>query len=182
MYLDAITHWLIDYAGPQSAARRLDEIRGHNRQPLVTCRTRAAAGTRSPPGGLRAIPAGRKAVIAFTVDDDAREVHVHAVTCCRSRLDHCAAKRAGGSRMARKPVHKWAFKPVHARKRFRMARLRQGDPAVEIGERGNPCRKSRGILSRRRTAWSHWARGSGPRFEHIDTSTGALGTGGAPHT
>ena len=30
--------------------------------------------------GLRAIPAGRKAVIAFTVDDDAHEVHIHAVT------------------------------------------------------------------------------------------------------
>ncbi|WP_040817314.1 type II toxin-antitoxin system RelE/ParE family toxin [Litoreibacter arenae] len=29
---------------------------------------------------LRGIPAGRKAVIAFTIDDDAREVHIHAVT------------------------------------------------------------------------------------------------------
>ena len=30
--------------------------------------------------GLRAIPAGRKAVIAFTVDDEAGEILVHAVT------------------------------------------------------------------------------------------------------
>lgn len=30
--------------------------------------------------GLRGIPANRKAVIAFTIDDDAREVHIHAVT------------------------------------------------------------------------------------------------------
>ena len=30
--------------------------------------------------GLRAIPAGRKAVIAFVVDDDAGEVLIYAVT------------------------------------------------------------------------------------------------------
>ena len=30
--------------------------------------------------GLRAVPAGRRAVIAFTVDDGAGEVLVHAVT------------------------------------------------------------------------------------------------------
>ena len=30
--------------------------------------------------GLRAIPAGRKAVIAFTVDDETGEILVHAVT------------------------------------------------------------------------------------------------------
>ena len=30
--------------------------------------------------GLRAIPAGRKAVIAFVVDDDQREVLIYAVT------------------------------------------------------------------------------------------------------
>jgi hypothetical protein len=48
--LDAITRWLIDYAGPQSAARRLDEIEA------------------------------TIASLAFTVDDDAREVHIHAVT------------------------------------------------------------------------------------------------------
>ncbi|MEM1163065.1 MAG: type II toxin-antitoxin system RelE/ParE family toxin [Pseudomonadota bacterium] len=80
--LDAITCWLIDYAGPQSAVRRLDEIeaaiasladlphKGSRRDEIAT--------------GLRAIPAGRKAVIAFTVDDNAREVHIHAVTYARA--------------------------------------------------------------------------------------------------
>ena len=31
--------------------------------------------------GLRAIPAARRAVIAFTVDDDAKEVLIHCITC-----------------------------------------------------------------------------------------------------
>ncbi len=30
--------------------------------------------------GLRAIPAARRAVIAFTVDDDAKEVLIHCIT------------------------------------------------------------------------------------------------------
>ena len=30
--------------------------------------------------GLRAIPAGRKAVMAFTVDDETREVFIHVVS------------------------------------------------------------------------------------------------------
>jgi len=76
--LEAITQWLIDYAGPHAAARRLDEIdttiasladlphKGSRRDEIAL--------------GLRAIPAGRKAVVASTVDDQAREVHIHAVT------------------------------------------------------------------------------------------------------
>ncbi len=76
--LDAITRWLIDYAGPQSAARRLGEIEAaiaslSDLPHKGSCRDEIAPG-------LRAIPAGRKAVIASTVDDDACEVHVHAVT------------------------------------------------------------------------------------------------------
>lgn len=76
--LDAITRWLIDHAGPEAAERRLGEI------------DEAIAGLRTLPHkgsirdeiapGLRAIPAGRKAVIAFTVDDDTREVFIHAVS------------------------------------------------------------------------------------------------------
>jgi plasmid stabilization system protein ParE len=75
--LDAITRWLIDYAGPQSAARRLDE----SEVTIASLADLPHKGSRwdqiAPK--LRAIPAGRKAVIGFTVDDDAREVHTHAL-------------------------------------------------------------------------------------------------------
>jgi len=76
--LDAITRWLIDYAGPQSAARRLDEIEATIAS-LIDLPHKGSRRDEIAPG-LRAIPAGRKAVISFTVDDDAREVHIHAVT------------------------------------------------------------------------------------------------------
>lgn len=68
---------IIDYNGPEAATRRLAEIE------------KVIAGLRDTPHkgsirneivpGLRAIPAGRKAVIAFTVDDDAREVLIHVI-------------------------------------------------------------------------------------------------------
>ncbi|WP_299613994.1 type II toxin-antitoxin system RelE/ParE family toxin [uncultured Tateyamaria sp.] len=76
--LNAITCWLIDYAGPQSAARRLDEIEAAIAS-LTDLPHKGSCRDEIAPG-LRAIPAGRKAVVAFTVDDEAREVHVHAVT------------------------------------------------------------------------------------------------------
>lgn len=76
--LDAITRWLIDYAGHQSAARRLDEIEATIAS-LSDLPHKGSLRDEIAPG-LRAIPAGRKAEIAFTVDDDAREVHIHAVT------------------------------------------------------------------------------------------------------
>ena len=76
--LDAIAQWIVDYAGPEVAARKLDEIEATIATLMVTphkgsLRDEIAAG-------LRAIPAGRKAVIALVVDDDAREVLIYAVT------------------------------------------------------------------------------------------------------
>lgn len=77
--LDAITEWIIDYAGVDVAARKISEIeeaiesladmprRASRRDEIVT--------------GLRVIPAGRKGVVAFTVDDVAGEVLIQAVTC-----------------------------------------------------------------------------------------------------
>ena len=63
--LDAIIRWLIDYAGPQSAASRLDEIEAT----IASLADLPHKGSRRDEiaPGLRAIPAGRKAVIAFTV-------------------------------------------------------------------------------------------------------------------
>ena len=76
--LDVIAHLIISYSGHEVAARKLVEIeavvtslkdfphRGSIRNEIVS--------------GLRAIPAGRKAVIAFVVDDDAREVLIYAIS------------------------------------------------------------------------------------------------------
>lgn len=76
--LDSIAHWIIDYAGPEVAARKLSEIQAA----IATLKTTPHKGSLRDEiaPGLRAIPAGRKAVIAFVVDDDAAEVFVYAVT------------------------------------------------------------------------------------------------------
>ena len=76
--LYAIAQWILDYAGPDLAARKLAEIEAA----IATLKATPHKGslrTEIAPG-LRAIPAGRKAVIAFTVDDDATEVLIYAVT------------------------------------------------------------------------------------------------------
>ena len=76
--LDAIAHWILDYAGSDAAARKLAEIEAA----IVTLKTTPHKGSLRDEiaPGLRAIPAGRKAVIAFAVDDDAGEVLIYAVT------------------------------------------------------------------------------------------------------
>lgn len=76
--LDAIARWIVDYAGPEIAARKLTEIE----ETIATLRDTPQKGNLRPEivPGLRAIPAGRKAVIAFVVDDKAAEVLIYAVT------------------------------------------------------------------------------------------------------
>ncbi|MFN3973169.1 MAG: type II toxin-antitoxin system RelE/ParE family toxin [Gemmobacter sp.] len=76
--LDAIAQWILDYAGPDIAARKLAEIEAA----IATLRDTPHKGSLRTEiaAGLRAIPAGRKAVIAFVVDDDAAEVLIYAVT------------------------------------------------------------------------------------------------------
>jgi plasmid stabilization system protein ParE len=76
--LDAIAQWLIDYAGPAAVERRLAEIEAAIRG-LSDFPYQGRVRDEIAPG-LRAIPAGRKAVIVFSVDDEAREVFVYAVT------------------------------------------------------------------------------------------------------
>jgi toxin ParE1/3/4 len=76
--LDAIAQWILDYAGSEIAARKLAEIEAA----IATLRDTPHKGslrTEIAPG-LRAIPAGRKAVVAFVVDDEAAEVLIYAVT------------------------------------------------------------------------------------------------------
>lgn len=76
--LDAIVHWIIDYAGPDVAARKLSEIEAA----IVTLKTTPHKGSLRDEiaRGLRAIPAGRKAVVAFLVDDNAGEVLIYAIS------------------------------------------------------------------------------------------------------
>ena len=76
--LDAIAQWIIDYAGPEVAARKLLEIEAA----ITTLKSTPHKGSLRDEiaPGIRAIPAARKAVVAFVVDDDAREVLIYAVT------------------------------------------------------------------------------------------------------
>jgi plasmid stabilization system protein ParE len=76
--LDAITQWILDHAGPDFARRKLAEIEAAI-STLKDTPHKGSLRTEIAPG-LRAIPAGRKAVIAFVVDDDAAEVLIYAVT------------------------------------------------------------------------------------------------------
>lgn len=76
--LDAIARWIVEHAGPDAAERRLAEIEAtlaslHDTPHKGSIRDEIAPG-------LRAIPAGRRAVVAFTVDDAAREVLIYAVS------------------------------------------------------------------------------------------------------
>lgn len=76
--LDAIVRWILDYAGPDIAVRKLTEIDAA----VATLRNTPHKGslrTDITPG-LHAIPAGRKAVIAFVVDDETFVVLIYAVT------------------------------------------------------------------------------------------------------
>lgn len=76
--LDAIARWILDYAGPDVAARKLAEIEAA----VATLKATPHKGSLRDEiaTGLRAIPAGRKAVIAFVVDYDAGEVLIYAIT------------------------------------------------------------------------------------------------------
>lgn len=76
--LDAIAGWILDYAGPDAAERKLAEIEAA----IATLKTTPHKGSNRDEiaPGLRVIPAGRKAVVAFVVDDAAAEVLIYAVT------------------------------------------------------------------------------------------------------
>lgn len=76
--LDAIAQWILDYAGPEVVARKLAEIEAAVATLKATPHKGSLRSEIAP--GLRAIPAGRKAVIAFAVDDDVTEVLIYVVT------------------------------------------------------------------------------------------------------
>ena len=76
--LRVIVQWVLDYAGPVAADRTLTEIERTITGLAQTPHMGSIRNEIAP--GLRAIPAGRKAVVAFRVDDKACEVLIHAVT------------------------------------------------------------------------------------------------------
>ena len=76
--LEAIAQWIIEYAGSEVAHRKLGEIEQEIANLARTPHKGSIRDEIAP--GLRAIPAARRAVIAFTVDDDANEVLVHCIT------------------------------------------------------------------------------------------------------
>ena len=76
--LDTITHWIIDHAGVEVARRKLTEIE-QTITDLAHVPHKGSVRDDIAPG-LRAIPAARRAVIAFTVDDATAEVLIQAVT------------------------------------------------------------------------------------------------------
>lgn len=76
--LEWIAEWIADYAGTSSAASKLDEREATIRSLMLT--PHKGSGRDEIAQGLRAIPAGRKGIVVFAVDDDLREVLIYAVS------------------------------------------------------------------------------------------------------
>lgn len=76
--LDGIAQWIISHAGVEAADRTLAEIEQTITE-LARLPHRGSIRHDVAPG-LRAVPAARRGVIVFTVDDAAAEVFIHAVT------------------------------------------------------------------------------------------------------
>ncbi len=76
--LNAILNWIAGYSGVRTAERRLAEIEAAITSLKATPHIGSIRDDIAP--GLRAIPAGRKAVVAFVVDDEQREVLIYAVS------------------------------------------------------------------------------------------------------
>jgi toxin ParE1/3/4 len=76
--LASIVELIADYAGQEAAERRLSEIEAVISS-LADNPLKGSVRSEIAPG-LRAIPAGRKAVIAFTVNEAEREVLVHVIS------------------------------------------------------------------------------------------------------
>ena len=80
--LTAIVEMIARYAGPEAAERRLHEIEA---AVMRLAETPLKGSLRLDiAAGLRAVPAMRKAVVAFTVDEERREVLVHVIGYARS--------------------------------------------------------------------------------------------------
>jgi plasmid stabilization system protein ParE len=76
--LDAIARWIEDYAGYDLAFRKIDEIRSA----IAALAVEPHRGTRREDvqPNLRILTVAKKAVVAFTVNDEAHAVMIYAVT------------------------------------------------------------------------------------------------------
>ena len=88
--LAAITQWIVDYAGSEAANRRLTEIEEAISALAQTPHKGTLRNEIAP--GLRAIPAGKRSVVAFSVDDANEEVFVHVISY--SGADRISRSRA----------------------------------------------------------------------------------------
>lgn len=77
--------------------------------------------------------------------------------------------------MTRKPVHKWAFKPGMRAGAYSwrssakaIERLKSASAEIRAVNRADPITAAEGVIALASRIW--------PSFEHIDTSSGALGT------
>ena len=77
--------------------------------------------------------------------------------------------------MTRKPVHKWAFKPGMRAGAYSwrssakaIERLKSASAEIRAVNRSDPVTAAEGVIALAARIW--------PAFEHIDTSSGALGT------
>jgi len=77
--LDWIAEWISDYAGASSATAKLDEIEATIRGLALTPHKVSRRDEIVP--GLRAIPAGRKGIVVFVVDDDRKHPIGTALAC-----------------------------------------------------------------------------------------------------
>ena len=76
--LEVIAQWIIEHAGSEVAHRKLAGIEQEIASLARTPHKGSIRDEIAP--GLRAVPAGRRAVIAFSVDDDAKEILIDCVT------------------------------------------------------------------------------------------------------
>lgn len=76
--LESIAALIADYAGVDVALRKVAEIEACLSRLAVTPHLGTIRDEIAP--GLRAIPAGRKGVVCFVVDDDFREVRVISIS------------------------------------------------------------------------------------------------------
>ena len=89
--LESIADLIADYAGVDVALRKLAEIEACLTRLADTPHIGTIRDEIAP--GLRAIPAARKGVVCFVVDDDTREVRVIIITYAGAEWMKVVAER-----------------------------------------------------------------------------------------
>lgn len=93
--LQTIAELIAEYSGLETARRRLQEIEDAVRKLEDT--PHIGSLRHEIAEGLRAIPAGRRTVVAFTVDDTEHAVYVYAITYGGADWASRVSRRSGRS-------------------------------------------------------------------------------------